>query len=218
MQKYLDSMHTEKPLQIKSAMCTDVKGYIYIEAYKEVHVREATQGLNHLFYRIQQVPNQEMTDVMRVRVASGRRPLVRNSWCRMKQKGDYQDDLAQVVAIENDGNRATVRMIPRLRIYLTRGNDEDEADVARVRPPAKIFKPDEINSWGGEVNSQSIAGRRTFLCATPPRSPPPTPRSCRPRSASLTTRSPRASQIRRHDVRRRSDPQAGLDTQPAMGR
>ena len=55
MQKYLDSMHTEKPLQIKSAMCTDVKGYIYIEAYKEVHVREATQGLNNLFYRIQQV-------------------------------------------------------------------------------------------------------------------------------------------------------------------
>lgn len=55
MQKYLDSMHTEKPLQIKSAMCTDVKGYIYIEAYKEVHVREATQGLNNLFYKITQV-------------------------------------------------------------------------------------------------------------------------------------------------------------------
>ena len=36
MQKYLDSMHTDKPLQIKSAMCTDVKGYIYLEAFKEV--------------------------------------------------------------------------------------------------------------------------------------------------------------------------------------
>ena len=59
MQKYLDSMHTEKPLQIKSAMCTDVKGYIYIEAYKEVHVREATQGLNNLFYRIVQVGSSE---------------------------------------------------------------------------------------------------------------------------------------------------------------
>ena len=40
MQKYLDSMHTEKPLQIKSAMCTDVKGYICVEAYKEVHAAE----------------------------------------------------------------------------------------------------------------------------------------------------------------------------------
>ena len=96
MQKYLDSMHTDKPLQIKSAMCTDVKGYIYIEAYKEVHVREATQGLNHLFYRIQQVPNNEMTDVMRVRVASGKRPLVRGSWCRMKRNDEYKDDLCQV--------------------------------------------------------------------------------------------------------------------------
>ena len=54
MQKYLDSMHTDQPLQIKSAMCTDVKGYIYLEAYKEKHVRDATQGLNHLFFRIQQ--------------------------------------------------------------------------------------------------------------------------------------------------------------------
>ena len=26
MQKFLDSMHTEKPIQIKSALCTDVKG------------------------------------------------------------------------------------------------------------------------------------------------------------------------------------------------
>jgi transcription elongation factor SPT5 len=55
MQKFLDSMHTDKPLQIKSAACTDIKGYIYIEAYKELHVREATQGLNNLFYKITQV-------------------------------------------------------------------------------------------------------------------------------------------------------------------
>ena len=44
MQKYLDSMHTDQPLQIKSAMCTDVKGYIYLEAYKEKHVRDADAG------------------------------------------------------------------------------------------------------------------------------------------------------------------------------
>ena len=55
MQKFLDSMHTDKPLQIKSAACTDIKGFIYIEAYKELHVREATQGLNNLFYKITQV-------------------------------------------------------------------------------------------------------------------------------------------------------------------
>ena len=46
--------HTDKPLKISSALCTDFKGYIYVEAFKEAHVREATQGLNNLFYRIVQ--------------------------------------------------------------------------------------------------------------------------------------------------------------------
>jgi transcription elongation factor SPT5 len=162
MQKYLDSMHTEKPLQIKSAMCTDVKGYIYLEAFKEIHVREATQGLNNLFYRIAQVPNNEMTDVMRVRVAEKRKPLQRNMWVRMKRNDDYKDDLAQVIDVDLDGVRATVRLIPRLRIHLTRGNEDEEADTSRMRPPAKLFKPEEIESYGGEVNYTVQAGKKRF--------------------------------------------------------
>jgi hypothetical protein len=39
----------------QSALCTEIKGYIYVEAYKEAHVREATQGMNGLFFRITQV-------------------------------------------------------------------------------------------------------------------------------------------------------------------
>ena len=162
MQKYLDSMHTEKPLQIKSAMCTDVKGYIYLEAFKELHVREATQGLNNLFFRITQVPNNEMTDVMRVRVAAKRKPLVRGAWCRMKRNDEYKDDLAQVTDIDVDGSRATVRLIPRLRIHLTRGNDDEDQPSSRVRPPAKLFKPEEIESFNGTVNYTVDGGKRTY--------------------------------------------------------
>jgi transcription elongation factor SPT5 len=142
MQKYLDSMLTDKPLQIKSAMCTDVKGYIYVEAFKEVHVREATQGLNNLFFKIQQVPNNEMTDVMRVRAVSKKRALTRGSWVRLRRNDEYKDDLAQVMDLEQDGTRARVRIIPRLRIYLTRGEDEEEERNAR--PPARLFRPEEI--------------------------------------------------------------------------
>ena len=160
MQKYLDSMHTDKPLQIKSAMCTDVKGYIYVEAYKEVHVREATLGLNNLFYRINQVPVNEMTDVMRVRASLGKKPLQRNSWVRVKKKDDYKDDLGQVVALENDGNHAIVRIIPRLHIYLTR----DQEDGNRVRPPAKLFNPEEVRAiYDGDVQQRVAGGRKRFL-------------------------------------------------------
>ena len=35
MQKFLDAAHTDKSLQIASAMYTDVKGYIYVESFKD---------------------------------------------------------------------------------------------------------------------------------------------------------------------------------------
>ena len=54
------------------------------------------------------------------------------------------------------GARAQVRLIPRLRVYLTRGNEDE--DVSRIRPPAKLFKPEEITSFGGEVESISRGG------------------------------------------------------------
>ena len=55
MQKFLDAKESGTPLSISSALCTDIKGYVYIEAFRESHVRTATQGLNDLYYRVEQV-------------------------------------------------------------------------------------------------------------------------------------------------------------------
>ena len=62
-------------------------------------MRKAVQGLNNLFYRIEQVPTNEMTDVMRVR-APDKAPIQRGTWVRMKRNDDYKDDLGQVVHLE----------------------------------------------------------------------------------------------------------------------
>ena len=86
-------------------------------------MREATQGLNALFYRISQVPVNEMTDVMRIRVAEKKSRLQRGTWVRMRGNNEYKDDLAQVVDLDTDGSRATVRLIPRLKIFLKRGGE-----------------------------------------------------------------------------------------------
>ena len=105
MQKFLDAAHTDKSLQIASAMHTDIKGYIYVESYKEAHVREACQGLNNLWGgKIVQVPVKEMTDVLRVRTVQ-KEKLVRGSWVRMRRNDDYKDDLAQVIDLEPDPDR-----------------------------------------------------------------------------------------------------------------
>ena len=155
MQKYLDAAEAGTPLSIKAALCTEIKGYVYVEAFKETHVREATQGLNGLFYRITQVPAREMTDVMRVRSAE-KKALVPGAWVRMRRNDNYKDDLGQVLDLDVDGTRARVRLVPRLDAYL----GEDEGAVKRrVRPPAKLFDAEALRARGEDVGSAQRGGR-----------------------------------------------------------
>lgn len=73
-----------------------LKGYVYIEAYKQQHVKQAIEDIGNLrLGRWQQlmVPINEMTDVLRV--VRDTAILKRNSWVRIK-RGMYRDDIAQV--------------------------------------------------------------------------------------------------------------------------
>jgi len=58
------SMHFQslgKPLAILSATCSDTtEGYIYVEAFKEIHVREACDGLHFILNKFILVPTDEM--------------------------------------------------------------------------------------------------------------------------------------------------------------
>ena len=86
-----------QPLQIKSAVAVEgLKGYIYIEAYKQQHVKQAIEDIGNLrMGRWQQlmVPIKEMTDVMRV--VKDTTGVKRGSWVRIK-RGIFKDDVAQV--------------------------------------------------------------------------------------------------------------------------
>lgn len=87
-----------QPLQIKSVVAPEhVKGYIYVEAYKQTHVKQAIEGVGNLrlgYWNQQMVPIKEMTDVLKVvkEVAN----LKPKSWVRLK-RGIYKDDIAQVL-------------------------------------------------------------------------------------------------------------------------
>ena len=73
-----------------------LKGYIYIEAYKQQHVKQAIEDIGNLrMGRWQQlmVPIKEMTDVMRV--VKDTTGVKRGSWVRIK-RGIFKDDVAQV--------------------------------------------------------------------------------------------------------------------------
>ena len=70
MKKFIFQQRKEAPLQIKSVIVPEsAKGFIYIEAFKRTHVKQAVEGINALrpgVYDQQMVPNTEMKDVLRV--------------------------------------------------------------------------------------------------------------------------------------------------------
>lgn len=67
MMKSIDYAKQGKPLAILSVTCTEnVEGYIYVEAFKEIHVKEAIRGLSNIFGgKIILVPTEEMNVIYR---------------------------------------------------------------------------------------------------------------------------------------------------------
>ncbi|XP_021805662.1 putative transcription elongation factor SPT5 homolog 1 [Prunus avium] len=140
MQKYID-----KPeLQIRSAVALDhLKNFIYIEADKEAHVREACKGLRNIFaQKINLVPIREMTDVLSVE--SKAIDLSRDTWVRMKI-GTYKGDLAKVVDVDNVRQKVTVKLIPRIDLQAIANKLEGREVVKKKAfvPPPRFMNIDE---------------------------------------------------------------------------
>ncbi|CAM8979670.1 unnamed protein product [Rhodiola kirilowii] len=134
MQKYIDK---GSELQIKSAIALDhLKNYIYVEADKESHVREACKGLRNIYaQKITLVPIREMTDVLSVE--SKVIDIARDTWVRMKI-GKYKGDLAKVVDVDNVRQKVTVKLIPRIDLQALVNKlegKENKSKKAFVPPP-----------------------------------------------------------------------------------
>ncbi|XP_056168939.1 protein RNA-directed DNA methylation 3 isoform X2 [Syzygium oleosum] len=113
MQKFVDLMSLGKKIQIISAFAIDhVKGYIYVEADRQSDVIESCRGLCSIYTsRIVPVPRNEVSHLLSVR--SKRSEVSVGMWARVKN-GKYKGDLAQVVAVNDERSRATVKLIPRI--------------------------------------------------------------------------------------------------------
>ncbi|XP_022141427.1 putative transcription elongation factor SPT5 homolog 1 isoform X2 [Momordica charantia] len=141
MQKCLDR---GPEMQIRSAIALDhLKNYIYIEADKEAHVREACKGLRNIYsQKVMLVPIKEMTDVLSVE--SKAIDLSRDTWVRMKI-GTYKGDLAKVVDVDNVRQRVTVKLIPRIDLQAL-ANKLEGREVGKKKafvPPPRFMNIDE---------------------------------------------------------------------------
>jgi transcription elongation factor SPT5 len=160
MRKFIAYQFTEEPLQIKSIVSPEgVKGYIYVEAFKQTHVKQAIDGIGSLrmgLYTQQMVPIKEMTDVLRVvKEQSVMKP---KSWVRLK-RGIFKDDIAQVDYVDVAQNQVHLKLIPRIDYSRPRGalrtaqSDADAKKKRKIRPPLKLFDLEAIRAVGGEVTS-----------------------------------------------------------------
>jgi len=162
MNKVLAYQDTEEPLQIRSIVVPEhVKGYIYVEAFKQTHVKQAIEGLTNLRlgqYNQQMVPFKEMTDVLRV--VKEQTGLKTKQWVRLK-RGLYKDDLAQVDYVDMSQNQVHLKLIPRIDYSRPRGAlrsaaSEEAAKKAaakKKRPSPKLFDPEKIRSIGGDISN-----------------------------------------------------------------
>ncbi|KAI1289197.1 Transcription elongation factor SPT5 [Halotydeus destructor] len=159
MRKFIAYKDSEEPLLIKSVVAPEgIKGLIYIEAYKQTHVKQAIEGLGNLrpgLWKQTMVPIHEMTDVLRVTKEQAH--IKRGQWVRVK-RGIYKDDLAQVDYVDTAQGMVHLKLIPRIDYTRKRGalrsKDEDQENLKRKRgkrPVAKQFDVGAIHAIGGDV-------------------------------------------------------------------
>ncbi|XP_066991962.2 transcription elongation factor SPT5-like [Anabrus simplex] len=156
MQKFLAYQPSSTPLQIKSAVVAQgAKGYVYLESYKQQHIKASIEGIASLRmgqWQQQLVPIEEMTDVLRV--VKQQPVLEPRQWVRVR-KGLYKDDIAQVISFNSAENMVCVKLLPRIDYTKLRGALKNSESAKRPkkknRPVAKLFNPDGIRAVGGEV-------------------------------------------------------------------
>lgn len=111
MNKAIHKARDGQHLSILSVTCTDkVEGFIYVEAFKEIHVKEAIAGLSVilggkcLLVQKEEMPGIYQNDKQQIQLET-------HQWVRVKQ-GLYMNDLGLVEAIQDD--KVYLRLIPRL--------------------------------------------------------------------------------------------------------
>eukprot|EP00884_Botryococcus_braunii_P016048 jgi/Botrbrau1/3126/Bobra.0070s0099.1 len=150
MQKAVDLAAKGTPLLIKSAFVQDhLKGYMYVEAYKEAHVKEAIRGLR-VFYQskgAKLVPLKEMVDAITVN-RKAKVSLAVGSWVRPRA-GMYKNDLGRIYDVDAQANKCTVMLIPRLDYAGMAQRREEGRGLPfgrtnnNIRPSAKPFSEAE---------------------------------------------------------------------------
>ncbi|KAJ4971936.1 hypothetical protein NE237_005035 [Protea cynaroides] len=147
MQKFVELQSLGTKLQTISAFALEhAKGYIFVEAYREVDVIEACKGLCSIYStRLAPVPRNEVSHLLFTRSKTSEVSV--GSWARMKY-GKYKGDLTQVVAVNAARKRATVKLIPRIDLQAIAKKLSGGGTVKQTSVPApRLISTSELEDF-----------------------------------------------------------------------
>lgn len=148
MLKALDVCNHTGQLKIKSAFCSGTKGFVYIEAVSEAFAKELILGLRSIYATtFAQVPVSEMTSVLVSTVV--KKPFKVGQFVRLK-RGPLKGDLARIISLHEGDTKAFIQAVPRPDYSAdgTTGKGGKTGVGMTVRPPQRLFDPEEARSAG----------------------------------------------------------------------
>lgn len=164
MNKFVSASETNNPMGIMSAVSTG-RSTIFIEAYREAQVRNAVLGITDLYGwkpdALQLVPIQQMTTVLQIKTT---RELYQRGMYARFARGQYRNDLVQVVDVMEGGAHVLVRVVPRINLALlavpkenrTKGRPGFGSGSNGTRPPQRFFDWDEVRDALGANASYEV--------------------------------------------------------------
>lgn len=113
LNKSIDFARRGQPLSILSVTSSDsTEGVIFVEAFKEIHVKEACANLHFIFNSFTLIPVDQMPSVYQHDKAKSNE-IRTGQWVRIKSGGAYTQDVGLVEGID-ENSKVWVRLIPRI--------------------------------------------------------------------------------------------------------
>lgn len=123
-----------------------MKGIVYVEAQRQTDILVALDGVLNIYPRNKMtlVDIKDMPELLRVTKTPTLEP---GAWCRIRRPAKHNGDLAQVLAVTENGLEARIRFIPRLDYGMrddTLGSVTQDGKRKRTfgggpKPPQRLF-------------------------------------------------------------------------------
>ncbi|KAF7131830.1 hypothetical protein RHSIM_Rhsim09G0146800 [Rhododendron simsii] len=147
MQKYVDLQSLGTKLNVISAFVVErARGFIYIEAERQFDIVEACKGIFSVYSSCAApVPKNKVSRLLSMQ--SKCNDVSVGSWVRMKN-GKYKGDLAEVIAVNEAREKATVKLIPRIDLQaMARKFGGGIASKKSATPAPRLINSTELEEF-----------------------------------------------------------------------